>query len=186
MKKSGIEYFCYDPAQYSVKDIAELVIHSNLWAEYHRKILKDFERAVHSQMTGTAISEWVEQFHEAADKPEENPFFSSFVAVTNNQLVGFISTGHDVWDDTQRTGEIKSLAVHRGYWKQGIGTRLLTAAEMFLQSVNCRRATLWVEPDNTPAMMTYRKAGWKQTDGEYHVMPSNDRMVNFCELEKNL
>ena len=182
MTAPNIDYLCYDPTQYSVHDIARLVVHSNLWAEYKRKILKDFHAATNSKLAWGAISEWVDGFQHAVDEP----LFSSFIAVTENRPVGFVATGYDAWDNTKRTGEIKSLAVHPDYWGQGIGTRLLTAAEMFLQSAECRKITLWVEPDNKTAFITYMRAGWRKVDGVYHSQPVNGRTASFYELEKHL
>jgi ribosomal protein S18 acetylase RimI-like enzyme len=180
MTKISIDYLCYCPTQYPVQDIARLVVHSNLWADYRRKILKDFNAAVNSKFAWGAISEWVDGFNHSVG----TPLFSSYVAIADNQPVGFVATGHDVWDDSQQTGEIKSLSVHPDYWGQGIGTRLLTAAEMFLQSVNCRRITLLVEPDNKRAFGLYKKEGWKHVDGVYHCEPVNGRTASFYGLEK--
>lgn len=185
MSKTNPEFVCYDPAQYPLQEVAELVVHSNLWADYRRKLIKDFDAAVRHPITIDSVQKWVHSFDRISRTPEDNPLFSAFVAVKDDRPVGFVATGHDVYDARKKTGEIQSLSVDYHHWGQGLGTRLLTIAEMQLEAAGCQRVTLCVEQGNRAAIKLYSKNGWQKVEGVYHSMPINGRRAAFLEFEKN-
>lgn len=185
MTKDDVQYFFYDPACYPLLDIARLVVRTNLWSEYQRGLVPDFNQAVQHISTARAIGEWAYQFNAVANLPEENPLFASYIAVEGDKPVGFVVTGHDVWDESKMTGEVKALSVHQDVWGSGIGSRLLSIAEMHLQSSGCRRITLCVEDNNQQAIRRYQKAGWSHAEGVFYHDIINGRRAMFLEYEKN-
>jgi N-acetylglutamate synthase len=83
----------------------------------------------------------------------------SFVCVDNKEIVGTILCGHD-----GRRGYLYHLAVAEEFRHQGIGNKLVTQALDKLHSENIDKCHLFLYNDNEPAMLFYRKTGWKKRD----------------------
>ncbi|MCU1421545.1 MAG: beta-lactamase [Microbacteriaceae bacterium] len=64
------------------------------------------------------------------------------------------------------TGHIASLYVSPASQGEGLGRRLLAAAESELMLDGAEHATLWVFRDNAPSIAFYARNGWEPTGAE--------------------
>lgn len=85
------------------------------------------------------------------------------VAETDGAIVGFASLAVEVdrFSRTTTTGVIHNLMVSEDYRDQGIGSRLLAAAEATLISRDVNRVRLEVLADNEAAARFYRERGYR-------------------------
>jgi GNAT superfamily N-acetyltransferase len=88
--------------------------------------------------------------------------WSSFVAVEDETVVGFVSVGPS--RDESALGELYAIYVEPEAWSGGIGRALLERAEAQL-GTEYADATLWVLEANPRARAFYEHAGWAP-DGE--------------------
>lgn len=68
-------------------------------------------------------------------------------------------------------GEIYVLAVHPAAQGEGLGGWLTTVALREMQRRGMRTASLYVDGDNTPALRTYRRAGFEQSKIDVQYSP---------------
>jgi ribosomal protein S18 acetylase RimI-like enzyme len=81
------------------------------------------------------------------------------VAVLGNTVIGTIMGGYD-----GHRGWIYSMAVDPDYRKQGIGSRLLAAAEKRLASRGCVKVNLQILSDNRDVQAFYEANGYSVED----------------------
>jgi GNAT superfamily N-acetyltransferase len=101
---------------------------------------------------------------------EPRPRESQWVAELDGRLVGMVhaSPSHD--DDAMAgTGEIAAIHVEPGLHGQGIGGRVLAAAEDDLRAAGFHRATLWTLAENHEARRFYEAKGWRADGTTKHV-----------------
>ncbi len=90
-----------------------------------------------------------------------------FVAEMDITVVGFVAVIIDDGKDSspcvkmKRVGYILDFLVLRKYQKQGIGKKLLDAAEWYIKSQNCEYVSLDVTTGN-PAFDFYKKLGYRE------------------------
>jgi ribosomal protein S18 acetylase RimI-like enzyme len=85
----------------------------------------------------------------------------TYVASVGRDSVAILTIGaaRDA-DLPNSTGEIWGIYITPGYWRRGIGTRLVAEAERMLMSRGCRRAVLWVLEGNQQARQFYEAMGF--------------------------
>lgn len=66
--------------------------------------------------------------------------------------------------DEAGVGHVSTLAVHPNEQRRGLGEALLRWALAWLRKEGVRRATLYVDTDNAPAIALYRKLGFAPAD----------------------
>jgi GNAT superfamily N-acetyltransferase len=93
--------------------------------------------------------------------------WSTFVAETEGEVVGFASTGPS--RDEPGIGELYAIYVQPDAWGTGAGRALIERAEQQLR-LEYADATLWVLEDNPRARSFYERAGW-QADGARKAEP---------------
>jgi len=100
-----------------------------------------------------------------ADSPEEisryldrNPGMS-FVAVSEERVVGAILGGHD-----GRRGYLHHLAVDAGHRRLGIGQALVDRSLAALEKIGIERSHVFVQSDNEAGRVFWERAGWRQRE----------------------
>lgn len=89
---------------------------------------------------------------------ERNPG-TSFVARTDNKIIGAVLAGYDGW-----RGYIYHLGIRKDYRRKGVGDALLTRAEGALAGAGIEKVHLFVLKDNAPAKAFYGKHRYQMRD----------------------
>jgi ribosomal protein S18 acetylase RimI-like enzyme len=97
------------------------------------------------------------------DRRPDRP--ATIVAITDEAVRGFATTGPSRDDDGSSAGELYSIYVDPGSWGRGIGRALIAEARSRLSEQGFTEAVLWVLAGNEHAMRFYRADGW-QPDGD--------------------
>ena len=84
----------------------------------------------------------------------------TIVAVVDDTLVGFATTGRSRDADLAHAGELLALYVDPPRWRAGVGRELLVEARRALRIAGHSEALLWVLAGNEPAIRFYRADGW--------------------------
>lgn len=86
----------------------------------------------------------------------------TYVVELEGEVVGLLTIGiaRDPDLDSQRTGEIWGVYLSPGYWRRGIGSRLVALAEQMLQQRGYEDAVLWVLAGNSRARRFYEAVGF--------------------------
>ncbi len=86
----------------------------------------------------------------------------TWVAVENDHIVGFACTQPSADEDlTTDVHELAALYLLSPVWRAGIGSALLSTAEIALRDAGINTATLWVLEANDGAKSFYQARGWK-------------------------
>lgn len=98
-------------------------------------------------------------------------------------IVGFAAF-HRVLDEA----ELRNIAVHPAYRRQGIASALLSAGARTLHSAGARRVFLEVRASNQPALALYAATGFEplRTRRAYYQGPIEDALVMACTLDAAL
>ena len=80
---------------------------------------------------------------------------NSFVALTDERLVGTILCGQD-----GRRGYIHHLAVHPDHRHQGIATQLITSALAHLKEIGITKCHLFIFGENDSGIAFWQQNGW--------------------------
>jgi GNAT superfamily N-acetyltransferase len=92
---------------------------------------------------------------------------SILMAEDEGELVGFSACGESRDEDAEASvGEIRSLFVAAGQWRQGVGGGLMAAALDSLRERGCTEATVWSFAANERANAFYEKAGFTRDGAE--------------------
>jgi RimJ/RimL family protein N-acetyltransferase len=83
-----------------------------------------------------------------------------FLAEDGDQLIGFLWAGGGLYRHNRQRVHI-ILGVRQLYYRQGIGTRLLTACEDWARAQRLQRLELSVMAHNFPALTLYGKRGFQ-------------------------
>ena len=108
--------------------------------------------------------------------------FYVFGLKSDAHLVGYISfflVGKEM--------EILNLAVHPERRRQGLGTKLLTAALNFFRRKQGEKVFLDVRPSNVAAFNLYKRAGFVQVGLRRNYYPDNreDALVMALEIQNS-
>jgi GNAT superfamily N-acetyltransferase len=85
------------------------------------------------------------------------------VAVADGRVVGIVRMGSDPDEPSAR--HVYSLYVDPSVQGQGVGGRLLEAADAWFAAEGGHEATLWVFAANAPARRFYERHGWHPDGG---------------------
>lgn len=95
----------------------------------------------------------------------ESPSASIWVAERNGRVVGMVTVQLVVSTAEGRfSGLIEDLVISSAYRRRGLGKALLKAAVKWAHSMGATRVQLLADGRNVPALIFYRKQGWKQTN----------------------
>jgi RimJ/RimL family protein N-acetyltransferase len=83
-----------------------------------------------------------------------------FVAEDGDQLIGFLWAGGGLYRHNRHHVHI-ILGVRQAYYRQGIGTQMLTTCEEWARNQRLQRLELSVMAHNFPALALYNKQGFR-------------------------
>lgn len=112
----------------------------------------------------------------------DNPYSYLFVAVHNDQIIGFI----DFWI-TFDTACINQIAVAKAYRHKGVGEVLMIDAFKRLELAKVQSITLEVRTHNEGAIHLYNKLGFKNILTKEHYYDNGDDayyMVKECDIHE--
>ena len=146
-------------------DLGEIVdLSLRAWIPVFDSMLEMLGEPIFQQLFG---ADWQE--HQAQDVRRACRDFETFVAVDDDQVVGF--TALDVSDD--ETGEIYMVAVDPLHQGRGIGLQLTNFGVERLRQAGKRMAIVGTggDPGHAAARATYTKAGFTKFSAEqYYLM----------------
>jgi len=111
------------------------------------------------------------------------------VAVRDGAIVGTVMAGFD-----GVRGWIHRLAVKESVRRSGIGTKLMSAAEVGLARMGCPKVNLQIRAENTDVVAFYRSLGYgveervsmgKLVDPPVHIAPYDSEWPRRFEEERN-
>jgi GNAT superfamily N-acetyltransferase len=90
------------------------------------------------------------------------PGWRTFVAVSGDEIVGFVSGGPSRDEDKRPrpVGELGAIYVLPSAWGRGVGQSLMVEFMEWLRVSGFEEATLWVLENNPRARRFYEAAGW--------------------------
>jgi GNAT superfamily N-acetyltransferase len=91
----------------------------------------------------------------------------STLGIEDHSLLGWVTYGvNRDRDATPMDGEVRSIFVHPGAWRTGVGSALLEHALAELGGEGYRTATLWSFADNDRANCFYERHGFARDGAE--------------------
>jgi RimJ/RimL family protein N-acetyltransferase len=108
-----------------------------------------------------------------------------FLAEEGDQLIGFLWAGGGLYRHTRCRVHI-ILGVRQPYYRQGIGTRLLTACEEWARAQRLQRLELSVMAHNFPALALYRKTGFQIEGTAPYALCSDGNYIDLHYMSKVL
>jgi GNAT superfamily N-acetyltransferase len=138
-------------------------VHVAAWRAAYRGIMAD------AFLDGLDVGQWTERWRQSlagARAREHTPDTVLVAEVEGGPPTGFAVTGPErpLSPRSEARGELWAINVAPEMWGQGIGRRLLSAAQRALAEAGHREAILWVIAANERARRFYERAGW-QADG---------------------
>ena len=108
---------------------------------------------------------------------------ASFVAVDDEQVIGFVDGFLTIAQDGTRRWELDLLGVHPDYQGQGAGKKLI---ETFTNAASQYGATVvraLVATDNTPMQAAMTKTGYERLSATYelHISSASGKVINSPE-----
>ena len=123
-----------------------------------------------------------EPWSEAAFRSElTNPQALTLVALRQDRVTGFVNLAF-----AADTADINTVAVDGAYRRQGIGRRLLLAAEAWLEG-QVSAYFLEVRQSNAPAIALYQSLGYQQVGvrPRYYHKPDEDGLLMRKDIKKD-
>lgn len=93
----------------------------------------------------------------------------TLVAIDNDTIIGFATTGPARDDDMPDGGELLALYVDPASWDRGVGRDLIAAARVRLAEQGSSEAILWVLAGNKRAERFYTIDGWTADGSQRHI-----------------
>ncbi len=127
-------------------------IHADAWQVTYRHLVPD------SFLARFTYDKRTQAFSAAVAKQSEE----SYLAELGDCVVGILTIGPNRDADLGKTfiGEIWRIYLNPAYWRRGIGTSLVKAAEAKLLARGYNELVLWVFRDNWQARTFYEKLGY--------------------------
>lgn len=132
---------------------AVATVHVATWQQAYRGIIDD------DILDALDVDSYTRRWQEGYERHKDNPAYGTLVAVTNNEIFGFLSYGPA--RDTNSTAQMEIYAINilKPYWGIGAGHELFTTACKKLKALRATHTYLWVLQDNLRAQQAYRRWG---------------------------
>ncbi len=95
-----------------------------------------------------------------------DPLSAVFVAVSGDEVVGFLAVTQCREDGAGQTGELDAIYVQEAYASQGIGGAFIEHADSWMREQGFVKSILWVLPSNVRAIAFYERHGWRDDFAE--------------------
>jgi ribosomal protein S18 acetylase RimI-like enzyme len=152
-----------------LKDAPQIAkVHVRTWQCAYKGQMPD------SYLDSLSIEKRTESWQHILSNPNSKDNAKTFVALINDEVVGFCSVGHCRDDDMpQETGQLWSLYVDQESMGKGVGTALQEKGLSYLREAGYKKAILWVLASNEKTREWYENKGWK-TEGKTKVEVRDD------------
>jgi GNAT superfamily N-acetyltransferase len=125
-------------------------VHVTVWRSAYRGLMPD------DLLASLSIEQRTERWEQTIPYDP----VGTFVAIAKGKLVGFSSAGANRSEEGDTVGELYTIYVLEEVAGNGIGTRLLSAAETWMTERGYTDALLWVLAANTNARSFYASRAW--------------------------
>jgi GNAT superfamily N-acetyltransferase len=136
-----------------IETVVELSLRA--WAP----VFASFETVLGREIYRRIFPDWLASQADGVAKVCREHLATTWVAVTNNEPVGFVAV---VLDHNTRSGEIEMLAVDPPHQRRGIATSLIAYSVDRMRAAGARVAAIGTggDPGHAPARRAYEKAGF--------------------------
>ena len=124
-------------------------VHIRAWKEAYSGVIP------HDYLERLSLETKTEWWRNALLAEETNVI----VAIKDDQIIGWISFGSSRDEDTVGAAEVYAIYILPDYWRRGIGSDLLKAAEPSFGGFSS--IVLWVLAENKRALAFYRDHGFE-------------------------
>ena len=126
-------------------------VRTESWRAAYRGIVPD------AFLDGMDVGGWADVYRRLLENPPEK--MASFVAEADSKVVGMAATGPNREDDTPYSAELFMIYMAPGYWRRGIGQKLMHATTTWLIGQGMTSMIVWVLAENWPARRSYEASG---------------------------
>jgi ribosomal protein S18 acetylase RimI-like enzyme len=91
--------------------------------------------------------------------PAKDDSLCVYVAVNDDEIVGFVSAMKLPEAKQGKDGEINAIYIRPQWQRCGIGKRMMRKAALSLQAMGCNSCVIWVIDGNSPARNFYEELG---------------------------
>lgn len=150
---------------YMQNDAAEVAaVHVQAWQQAYVGII-DTEI-----LDALEVDAYKRRWQEGYDRYKDDPTRGTLVAVTNNEVFGFLSYGPARDANSPIAMEIYAVNIIKRYWGIGVGHALFAEARKKLQALKARQTYLWVLQDNHRAQNAYRRWGGSDAQNQHKTI----------------
>ena len=136
-------------------------VRAESWRAAYRGIVPD------AFLDGMDVGGWADVYRRLLENPPEK--MASFVVEADAKVVGMAATSPDRDDDTPYSAELLMIYLALGYWRRGIGQKLMHATTTWLIGQGMASMIVWGLAENWPARRFYEALG-----GQYFGQRSTD------------
>ena len=136
-------------------------VRAESWRVAYRGIVPD------AFLNGMDIAGWADVYRRLLENSPEK--MASLVAEADAKVVGMAAAGPNRDDDTPYSDELFMIYLAPGYWRRGIGQKLMQAITTWLIGQGMTSMIVWVLAENWPARRFYEALG-----GQYFAQRSTD------------
>lgn len=132
---------------------AVAVVHVHTWQQTYRGIIDD------DILDALDIDAYKKRWQESYGSHKGDPSRGTLVAVTNNEIFGFLSYGPARDEGSAIAMEIYGINILKPYWGIGVGHALFSEACKKIKTLGMNQTYLWVLEANHAAKKTYERWG---------------------------
>ena len=121
------------------------------WRAAYRGIVPD------DFLDGMDAAQWADGYRRFLENPPDR--LVSFVAEVDRTIVGMAAAGPNRDHDTPYSAELFLIYLLPGYWRRGIGLKLVDATARSLIDLGLSSMIVWVLAENWPARRFYEALG---------------------------
>ena len=136
-------------------------VRAESWRAAYRGIVPD------AFLDGMDVGGWADVYRRLLENPPEK--MASFVVEADAKVVGMAATSPNRDDDTPYSAELLMIYLALGYWRRGIGQKLMHATTTWLIGQGMASMIVWGLAENWPARRFYEALG-----GQYFGQRSTD------------
>jgi ribosomal protein S18 acetylase RimI-like enzyme len=152
-------------------------VHVNSWQLAYRGLLPDERLDKLDPIRGT------QHFHETITREPE----TFYIAEGEDSIIGVMALGpcRDQEAGGTSIGEVYALYLAPTHWRRGIGSVMMSEAELLLKAGGYFRVVLWTFEGNERARVFYEAVGYV-TDGAPRLFDQVGASVNCIRYGKDL